>query len=198
MKESAIAIVITGVVAAGAGIAIAGSPGGSATSDLVIIADTSRTTTPELSGETLATSAPSSPATDVVRPTTTAVGTPRTSPTAATSTTLRTVTTTTDPPVALRDPAELVVATANASASSGIATATAEALREFGYDASPVDAEGAAASRVYYAPGFEREAARIAAQLSWTIRDVGPMTEMPPLLTERTFELVVLIGVDRA
>ena len=65
-------------------------------------------------------------------------------------------------------------------------------------DVTPVDAEATPTSAVYHEPGFELEAARMAVDLGWDPLALAPMAEIPTLTTDRTFELVALVGLDES
>ncbi len=105
-----------------------------------------------------------------------------------------------DPGDDLRQRASLDVSVANGGAVNGVASATAGALDTEGYSAvQPVDTENpTATTTVYYEPGFQLEAARLASDLSWDPIAIAPISDMPPLATDATFELVAMIGLDKA
>jgi hypothetical protein len=96
--------------------------------------------------------------------------------------------------------ADLDVATANASGVNGVAGAAAERLFEIGY--STVSAINASSpegtSVVYYQPDLLEQAVRLAVDLGWTSDAVAPVDQMPALDSPQVFELVAVIGTDRA
>jgi hypothetical protein len=96
--------------------------------------------------------------------------------------------------------ADLAVATANASGADGVAGAAAERLLGIGY--STVSAINALSpertSVVYYQPGLVEQAVRLAADLGWASDAVAPVDEIPALDSPQVFELVAVIGTDRA
>jgi hypothetical protein len=92
----------------------------------------------------------------------------------------------------------LDVGTVNASDLSGVARETAERLRSVGYErVQPVDASNpVGADGVYFQPGLEREATRLADDLGWSGVVIAPYDQAPALETERVFQLVAVIGLD--
>jgi hypothetical protein len=232
MKNSVLALSITGVLAVGAGVAIAGLPSDPPGGDLVIrSAPAAATTTTVALPATVAPSTTESDTDDDANGAVTTEPEPTSPPATGDAEVDSTDTTdtgsddgddtdddTTDGDIddgAIDDGAdggenavdaivteipraELVVATANAGGTAGLAGATAAQLESFGYDAQPVDAERLSdTTTVYFAEGFNAEAARLAADLGLTSGDIAPMSTMPRLLTERIFQLVALIGTDR-
>ena len=209
MKPTVVVTVLAAVLAIAAGVAIAGLPSTPPGADVRVLEVPAVETRPI---ETLAPLNIEPTATTTTAPrastTTTATSSSTTTPDAPAATTT-TTSTTTAPPSAdgnfletgdtLRPRPELSVATANASAQAGVATAHAEELQGLGYtDVSPVDSEPSATSAVYYEPGFELEAARLATDLGWDPIGLAPMAQLPTLQTEQTFQLVALVGLDRA
>jgi len=189
MKQSLIAFALTGLLAIGAGVAIAGLPSDPPGGDLVITDIPTTTTTVPEAQPPVTTNPP--PADET---TTTAAPAPDTTA-LLTSTTSTTTTTLVD----FIDRGDLDVVAANASDKSGVASTTADALGALGYTSVlPVDAtEPQQVSTVYYRPGLEGEAARLATDLGWADTDIAPESEMPDLATERVFQLVAMIGLDR-
>ena len=96
--------------------------------------------------------------------------------------------------------ADLDVATANASGVDGVAGAAAGRLLEIGYPTvSAINAlSPQATSVVYYQPNLLAEAVRLAVDLGWASEAVAPVDEMPALDSPQVFELVAVIGIDRA
>ena len=208
MKQTILALLATALLAIAAGIAIAGLPSELEGGALVITAPVSTTSSSTVPAATtsVAPAVPSTVAdpapstTESSAPPTTAAAT-TTSPAGSggdTSNGQAVTTTTVFAPESLA-PEELVVATANASGVSGMATATAERLRPLGYvDVTPVDSDPSATSTVYYQPGLEHEASRLAVDLGWAPTSIAPVDEMPVLRTVRSFDLVAVVGADQA
>jgi hypothetical protein len=92
------------------------------------------------------------------------------------------------------------VVVANANGVPGIAGATASELVAAGYVAArPADAlERAATSVVYFRDGLDVEAARLVADLGWDGVELAPLGGLPAIEASGEFDLVVLIGLDRA
>jgi hypothetical protein len=207
VKPTVVVTVLAAVLAIAAGVAIAGLPSTPPGADVRVLAVPTIDTRPTV---TLAPIDVEPISTTTVPPTSTSAAPASTSTTTtdavvqrSTTTTTPTSTTTTtsipDTVDALRARDELNVATANASASGGVATSHAEILRARGYTTvNPVDSEPSPNSAVYYEPGFELEASRLATDLGWDPIGLAPMSELPTLLTDQTFELVALVGLDRA
>jgi len=223
MKQSILALVVTALLAIGAGIAIAGLPSELEGGDVVVTGTVPTTSTstvppPPISVASLAPPAVESPPPDTVDPApapapapdTTELPVPITSgddssgddssgddSSGDASNGQAATTTTVFEPESLA-PEELVVAAANATSGRGVAAATAERLGPLGYaDISTVDADPSAASAVYYQPGLEEEASRLAVDLGWVSTSIAPVDEMPALRTERSFDLVALVGADQ-
>lgn len=211
VKPSVVVTVIAFVLAAAAGVVIAGLPSDTPGSGITITeiqavnTSTSLVLAPlevePLTDPTETTVAPVvETTTTTLPPTTTTIGPPTTSAFLDQETTTTTVeeedTATGD---VLRERSELSVATANATDIGGVAGAHAEELTGYGYvGVSPVDSTPSAESAVYYQPGFELEAARMAEELGWGLLATAPYAELPTLQTDATFDLVALIGLDQA
>ncbi len=205
MKQTILALLATALLAIAAGIAIAGLPSELEGGALVITAPVSTTSSSTVPAATTSV-APAVPSTVAdPAPSTTQTSAPTTTTTTSTaggggdtSNGQAVTTTTVFAPESLA-PEELVVATANASGVSGMATATAERLRPLGYvDVTPVDSDPSATSTVYYQPGLEHEASRLAVDLGWAPTSIAPVDEMPVLRTVRSFDLVAVVGADQA
>jgi hypothetical protein len=202
MRRSILPFVTACVLAAGAGVAIAGVPSSGSSDRLTVASTTGAPTTSEAATVVSVTV----PATTATQPPLSAPSVPpdlsaTTRPPRATSTTTSSSTPLATSIVAeSRGRGELTVATVNASGDGGVATALAADLQVLGYGAvSPVDALGPTArSGVFYAPGFELEALRIREDLGWIPGDVLSQDRMPEIESENTFDLVVVIGRDRA
>ena len=183
MKHTWIAYTVTGVIAAVAGVAIAGLPSTPDDADLVVTALPSTTTS-------VAPSSTVAPTTTVPTPTTTV---PPTSTTGATTSTTSTSTT-----VALRERAGLQVGVANATDQTGVAGNMAAELQALGYaNVSPADTAPADTSTVFYAAGLEGEAARLAVDAGLAATAIAPDDDAPELATPAQFELLLVIGLDQ-
>ncbi|HUF98933.1 MAG TPA: LytR C-terminal domain-containing protein, partial [Ilumatobacter sp.] len=88
----------------------------------------------------------------------------------------------------------------NASGLGGVAGVKAEELEVAGYvDVAAVNAVlSTETSTIYFAAGLEREAMIAAADLGWGGAPLRPMAQAPELRTEDSFDLLVVIGTDRA
>jgi hypothetical protein len=211
MRQPIVALFVTGLTAAVAGVVVAGVPS-QVPGDGLIIADqrtaltnpssTSTTVVPArdltIASRTTTTSTSTVPSDPSTPSTAAAPVTSSTPPSTALSTSPIAVDTT-DAPIVVVPRSAVDVGTANASGSAGVATRTADALRASGYDVvQPVDATvPSAVSMVYYVPGLESEASRLADDLAWGSEFIAPVDEMPALATDRTFQLVAMIGLDR-
>lgn len=195
MRNTWIAYVVIGVVAAGAGVAIAGLPS-NVQNDLVI-ADVPTTSS---------TTAVTVPPTDATLETSTTTTAPTTTAAAPAETTIPT----TDPgpppsteplpddPGALLDRSELVLGVANGANVGGLAGDTASQLVANGYAAvSAVNTAVVDTSTVYYAPGLEGEAARLAADLGIDPAATAPIEIAPSIDPETLVQLLVVLGRDR-
>ncbi|WP_133870702.1 LytR C-terminal domain-containing protein [Ilumatobacter fluminis] len=217
MKPTVVVTVITFILAAAAGVAIAGLPSEAPGADIRIteIQTVTPTTTlvlaplevsPLVDDEATATTepAPETSTTTSTTSTTTTLGPPTTSAFLDSETTTTTTSTVVedDDEIAtgdvLREREALVVATANATDVGGVAGAHAEELQGYGYvNVAPVDTTPSAESAVYYQPGFDLEAARMAEELGWGLLAIAPYAELSALQTDATFELVALVGLDQ-
>lgn len=135
---------------------------------------------------------PSPPGAVVVRTTVpvTTTSAPESSSTPSTSTTSTTV------PVVDRGSVAVVVA--NAADVRGIAAATVDRLRVYGYSAvTAVDATDVAPfTLVYFAPGFESAAERLALDLALPATAVAPIEQVPALEDDAPAQLVLVVGTD--
>lgn len=223
MNHSLTAAVATGLLAAAAGIAIAGLPSDPPGAGLRIVdtpATTTTTTTAPLvapaptttlniaedapavvdttaptSGTAPLSSAPESTApSDSAAPDITTPADTAPDITAPADTTPIEPTGETD--LTARD--ELIVVAVNAGSRAGIATDTATILRAIGYVlAVPLDAdENSDASDVYYRVGLEAEAVRLAEDLGWSKGDIAPLDRAPAFTTQLDVDLVVVLGQD--
>ena len=193
MKSSLIAAAITGVLAAGAGVAIAGLPSTPPGDGLVITAlpPTTSTIVPVVADTVAA----------LPTTTTTTPAPASTEPEPAGTTSPDTTTTTTEPEAApLVERADLDVATVNAAGVGGVATSTASVLDGLGYtEVQPADAVAVSeVSIVYHVPELAAEAARLADDLGWPTDRLAPIAELPAITAIGTFDLVAFIGTDVA
>ena len=165
-----LSLALVGAAAAVAGVAVAGLP-----SDAPAVKVTEPATVP--------TTAPAT-----VAPTTTAPAT----------TTTAEATTTTEAP--LVDRGALSVVVANAGDSGGLAARGADALAALGYVfVVTADAAGTReTSAVLYAAGFQREAARLAADLGLPADAVAPFDDPSAITGPAGADLVVLLATELA
>ena len=203
MRHAWVPYVVVTLVAAGAGLAIAGLPGGApeaglasldapSAPDPVVTTTPGSTTTPA----TTSTAVPETTAPETTAPETTAPETTTTA-TTSTSTTTSTTTTTTLP---LVDRADLVVVAVNGANAVGIAGRTATELNDLGYERTRTT-DGtiiAAETVVYHLPELRAEGARLAEDLGIPDAELRPIVEENPFRTLDGDQLAVYIGVDRA
>jgi hypothetical protein len=109
---------------------------------------------------------------------------------------------TTTTTVALKPPAEVKVLVANGSTVNGAAKRVADALKAKGYTtlppASVPKGKEVATTTVYFQPGFQREAAAVAAALGAPpLPAVAPMPATPPVAPS-TCNVLVILGPDKA
>lgn len=194
MKTSRIAFVATGLLAVGAGVAIAGLPG---PAPEAIVVSPDRVTT---------TAVPTTVAPDGVDDTE-GSGQPAATTTTVPPETTQAPTTTTSPPettaptttVPLVDRADLVIGVANATTRGGVAAATVRELRPLGYDEMfPIDAlEQQPTTMVHYQPGLDREASRLAVDAELEPDAIAPWDEAPATTGTGQFDLLLVLGRDR-
>lgn len=160
------------------------------------------TTTTSTSSTTTSTTEPPAPATTEPAPATTESETTTTRPpttTIATTeppTTPAPTTSTTTPPLA--PIAETYVMVGNASNTFGLATQTAAALRDLGYE-FVYRADGVREvreSRVYYSENFEGEATRLAESIGLDASRVQPRPSQPLTNGTQEFQVLLLLGND--
>lgn len=119
-----------------------------------------------------------------------------TRPTWVTTTTPSVTTTTTAP---LRPVAQVKVLAANGTAVRGLAGRYRDQLKALGYNAlAPTDTrrKPVPTSAVYFVPGFEGEARRLAQQMGFAT--VAPMPQPPPVANLLGANVLVVIGQDKA
>ena len=198
MKQPWLAYLIVGLLAAGAGVAIAGLPDNSPVAATItapttdVVDDTvPDATTPDTTAAP--TTEPEDTTPDTTSPATTSPDT--TTPSTSEPDTTDSV------PDALPDRSELNVVAANGANVAGAALRMSEQLEELGYvDVLPVNgSEITEFTAVYYVEGFEDAALRLADDLEvldvfiGTIDNAPAVAELPD-----DVELLVYIGTDRA
>jgi hypothetical protein len=114
--------------------------------------------------------------------------------------TTRTTVTTPTTTLPVHPPAQVKVLVANGSGVTGLAGLVSTRLRTGGYDtlASVNANQRVAASVVYYAPGYQREAAILAQSLGLAPTSVQPMPTPPPVASLGTANVLVVAGPDLA
>jgi hypothetical protein len=208
MKSTVVIVILAAVLCVAAGVAIAGLPNTPPGAEIVVlevpVVETRPVPTlPAVTIEPLEQATTSSSSTSTSS-TTTSSSTTTTTEVAATTTapaeTSAPAITQLDESTAdaLRERTELSVAAANATDLTGIAGTHADLLEVAGYlEVASVDSQVSPVSAVYYQPGFELEATRLATDLGWDPLSLAPMPEIPELATDSTFDLVALVGLDR-
>jgi hypothetical protein len=119
----------------------------------------------------------------------------------ATSTTVRAshgTTTTTPTTAALRNPQDIKVLVANGTDTRGAASLFSDRLHKAGYNtlASTNTTTPAATSTVFYAPGYDREAAVVATQLGLQPSAVQPLPQQAPVAQLHDAQILVVVGPD--
>ena len=183
MKHQWVAYAIVALLSVGAGVAIAGLPNNEPVDPTIIPPTTTERPTPTLATTTI----PTTPATTAA-PETTA---------AASTTTVLTTTTTTVADLPPRS--ELSVAAVNGADIGGIASATAAELEALGYgDVTPLDGTVIAEFTViYFAPGFEDSAIRLADDLGANPVLRAPLVDAPSVAGLPDVQLMAYLGQDR-
>ena len=123
---------------------------------------------------------------------------PETTSSSPTTTTIP-PTSTTAAPVELRPREDLSVAVANGVGTPGVAGIGGQALLEVGYDEPATrDAVATGTSQVYFAVGFEGEAARLALDVDLDASAIAPVAQIPELLGSGPagFDLILVLGAD--
>ena len=194
MKPTVTISLAVGLLAIGAGIAIAGLPDKPPGDALIITATPNGTTTTTLSVvvDTV------SPLPTTTTTSTTTTEPPRTTdPIDSNTTTTTTTTSPADRPLAPRE--ELRIVTANGAGADGIAETTATGLEALGY----VDVEATTApavadrSVVYHIANLTAEASRLAADLGWPVDTLAPIEAAPAITVSEQADIIVLIGLDQ-
>ena len=187
MRQSIVPLVITGVLAVGAGVAIAGLPNESPGDGLIITdAPTTTTTTLPVVVDSVA-PLPTTTTTSVLEASRTTDG--------------RNLAPTTLPPSrALVARGELAVVTANGAGVTGVATATAESLGELGYvDVVATDSTVTIdRSTVFHPDELAAEASRLAVDLGWVLDQIAPIAAAPELALDGEPDLIAVVGLDES
>jgi hypothetical protein len=132
-------------------------------------------------------------------PTTTAAPSATVAPTTTTvaATTTTAVTTTTAPADQTLDPSQVRLVLANGDGRFNLVGRNAERLNAAGY--TQIDQEDAAhvpATVLYYRPGFEDEAAWVAAALTIPDALLQPLTDVPITPNDALGDIIVVLGPD--
>ena len=189
MKHQWLAYVIVGLLAIGAGVAIAGLPNNVPVDATIIPPTTTEAPEPTVPTTTVApTTLPETTVPETTEPETTEPET--------------TVPETTDSvPAGLPERSDLNVAAANGANVAGAALRVATRLEEIGYvDVLPLNGSDIVEfTVVYYADGFEEAALRLAEDLDLLPDFVGSIDDSPTVADlPADVELLVYIGRDRA
>lgn len=97
-----------------------------------------------------------------------------------------------------RAPADVKTLVANASSTKGAAGGASERLKGLGYNAlAPTNATSVPDSSVFFMPGFDRDAAAIAAALQLPPATVKPLPAPPPFDTKDA-NVIVVLGTNDA
>lgn len=183
MKHQWLAYLTVGLLAIGAGAAIAGLPDDTPV-DITIVAPAT----------TVAPEPTVTPTTVPPAPTTTAGTTP------ATTTTATAPQTTDSMPAGLPDRSELQVVAANGANVAGVALQAATQLEALGY-VDVVELNGSEIvelTTVYFSEGFDEAALRLAADLELPASSVAPIQDSPGVDgLDADVELLAYIGRDR-
>lgn len=108
-------------------------------------------------------------------------------------------TTTVAPTVPLRAPREVKVVSANGTDVKGVARRVTDQLKAAGYNVlAPTDATKATSSAVYFTPGYDREAAAVAAALGLPATAVAALPTPSPVADPRGAAVVVVVGPELA
>jgi cytoskeletal protein RodZ len=205
MKNQWMAHVIVALLAVGAGVAIAGLPNNvpvdatitaPTTEPTGTTADTTASTPPPTTEAASTTQAPVT--TDV--PETTAPSDTTVPPTSEPDVTEPDVTEPTEPD-AVPDRADIVVAVANGNGVAGSAARNVAFLDELGYEilTQHDGTEVADFTVIYFAPGSEAAAARMAQEYDLLPVFIAPLADAPAVFDlPAATELLAYIGADRA
>jgi len=112
------------------------------------------------------------------------------------------VTTTTVPPTTTTPPhapKDVKVIVANASTTKGAAAKASDVLKPPGYNVlAPTNGTPSAQSIVYFSPGYDRDAAAIAAALQFPPTSVKPVPAPAPVTDAKGANVIVIVGADQA
>lgn len=112
------------------------------------------------------------------------------------TTTLPSATTTT---LAAHQPKDVKVIVFNVSDVKGAAGKASDTVKPAGYNVlAPGNAPVTATSVVYFTPGYDRDAAAIAAALAFPATAVKPWPSPPPIADTKGANVVVLLAADQA
>jgi hypothetical protein len=96
-------------------------------------------------------------------------------------------------------PRDVKVIVANASSVPKVGATVSDALKPPGYNVlAPANAAAVKDSAVYFVPGYDRDAAAIAAALQFPATAVKPVPNPPPLADSKGANVVVIVGADQA
>jgi hypothetical protein len=193
MKHPWLAYVIVALLSIGAGVAIAGLPDGTSAAATII---PPTTTEAPATTTTTTTDAPAT-TTEAPAPTTTEPD----DADSATDTTVPGDEATDTLPAELPDRDEIIAAAANGSNVAGAAARAVTLLTELGYvGVLPLNGSDIVEfTTIYYAPGLEEAAARMADDLDLLPEFVAPLADLPAVTDlPADVELVAYIGRDRA
>lgn len=189
MKHQWLAYVIVGLLSVGAGVAIAGLPNNVPVDATIVPPTTTVAPEPTIATTTTTTAPPETTEPDDTTPDTTEAAPDTTEPDS------------TDAADALVDRAAVTVVAANGADIAGTAGRMVTRLEGLGY-ADVQSRDGTQIvdfTTVYFVPGFEDAAARLAADLELAPEFIAPLTEAPQVLEQPAdVELLVYVGVDRA
>lgn len=202
MRRPWLAYLLTAIASVGIGIAIAGLPdslpGKRQDAPAATFTPSTTSTVPTTSAAATstapATSSTSTTSTTSTRSTTST--TPATTTTAPSSTTSSTSSTPTSASSAV---VEARVAVANGVGVAGLAANAADLLLADGFTSVvALDTTPVVESTVFYGPGFQAAATRIAAALGLRTESVEGLQAAPALSPPGEFDVVVALGADRA
>lgn len=102
---------------------------------------------------------------------------------------------TSTPDSALRSRADIVVMVSNGNGGKGLARSWADRALALGYpDPDLSTVLSATDTVVYYAPGYEGEAQRLASELATTMLEIKPLASAPVTSPAFTGQLLVVLG----
>jgi hypothetical protein len=98
-----------------------------------------------------------------------------------------------------KQPKDVKAIVANASDTKGAASRASDQLKAAGYNVlAPANSTPRGDSAVYYAPGFDREAAAVATALGFPATAVKPLPTPSPVPDLKTANVLVVLGSDHA